>query len=87
MGAILIEVTIALLLLGPVRWRPVAFWLAVLLHGIFIAMIRLWSFAFVMIGAVLAATGPTVKLQDCALWNHFDVREPRSLSNAEEVRG
>ncbi|MFB9776409.1 sporulation-delaying protein SdpB family protein [Brevibacterium otitidis] len=86
-GAIVIEVAIALLLLGSARWRPAAFWLAVLLHGMFIAMIGLWSFAFVMIGAVLAATGPTLKLYDIAFWNWFDERSSNSLSNMEEVRG
>jgi len=62
-GAIVIEVSIALLLLGPARHRPLAFWGSVLLHGLFIVMIGLWSFALVMIGAVLAAGGPTLLLR------------------------
>ncbi|WP_250445561.1 sporulation-delaying protein SdpB family protein [Actinotalea sp. C106] len=63
-GAIVVEMLIAVLLIGPRRLRPFAFWLAVLLHGSFIAMIGLWSFALIMIGAVLAATGPAVGLRD-----------------------
>lgn len=62
-GAIVIEASIALLLLGPARSRPLAFWCAVILHGLFIVMIGLWSFALVMIGAVLAAAGPTLLLR------------------------
>lgn len=68
-GAIITEMSIALLLLGPERYRRIAVWLTVLLHCLFIAMIGLWSFAFVMIGAVLAATGPTATLRDMRGWS------------------
>ncbi|WP_160505964.1 sporulation-delaying protein SdpB family protein [Streptomyces sp. BA2] len=62
-GAILIEVVIAALLIGPERWRKLAFWMDVLLHGAIIATIGLWSFSLIMIGsAAVAATPDRVEL-------------------------
>ncbi|WP_448072688.1 sporulation-delaying protein SdpB family protein [Georgenia yuyongxinii] len=77
-GAIVVEMSIALLLLGPKEFRFVGFWLSVLLHGSFIAMIGLWSFALVMVGAVLAATGPTLRLSDLRLRSMQTEGETRS---------
>ena len=66
-GAIIIEMTIAILLIGPAKYRFGAFWLSLILHGLFIVMIGLWSFALVVIAAVLVATGPSVSLKRIGL--------------------
>ncbi|MEU9101900.1 HTTM domain-containing protein [Streptomyces sp. NPDC048361] len=47
-GGIIIELVIAAFLLGPERWRKVAFVLDVLLHASIIATIGLWSFSLIM---------------------------------------
>ncbi|MFH8610623.1 hypothetical protein ACH4D5_24410 [Streptomyces sp. NPDC018029] len=48
-GAIIIELMIASLLVGPERRRKLAFRLDVLLRGAIIATIGLWSFSLIMI--------------------------------------
>ncbi|MDO4252909.1 MULTISPECIES: sporulation-delaying protein SdpB family protein [Bacillati] len=63
-GAIVIELLIAYFLLGTSKNRPFSFWLALFLHVSFIFMIGLWSFAIIMIGSVLVATGPNVYIRD-----------------------
>jgi antimicrobial peptide system SdpB family protein len=89
-GAILIEMTIAILLIGPAKYRFGAFWLAVVLHGLFIVMIGLWSFALVMIAAVLAATGPSVNLRQLGVIPHSErktavTREEKSETTSLET--
>lgn len=63
-GTIAVEMSIAFFLVGPRRSRRFGVWLSVCLHILIIAMIGLWSFAFIMIGAVIAASGPTVVLKE-----------------------
>nr|WSW47209.1 hypothetical protein OG296_31170 [Streptomyces sp. NBC_01001] len=60
-GALVVELIIAVCLLGSDRWRKVALVFDVLLHGMIIVTMGLWSFALVMIGcAVVAATPASV---------------------------
>ncbi|MFD6938296.1 sporulation-delaying protein SdpB family protein [Streptomyces goshikiensis] len=60
-GALVVELIIAVCLLGSDRWRKVALVFDVLLHGMIIVTMGLWSFALVMIGcAVIAATPASV---------------------------
>jgi antimicrobial peptide system SdpB family protein len=63
-GAILIEIAIAVLILGRRRWRRYAVILDLALHGFIVMTIGLWSFAAIMVGTVLiaasaSATAPT----------------------------
>lgn len=58
-GAMVLEATIAVLLLCGQRARRVALVLCVFLHGFIIASIGLWSFGLIMIGAVLVASAST----------------------------
>lgn len=54
-GTILAEVTIAVCILGNMRFRRVAVVLAVALHVGIIVVLGLWSFGIVMCGTVIAA--------------------------------
>ncbi|MGH1525040.1 sporulation-delaying protein SdpB family protein [Leifsonia sp. L25] len=54
-GAIVIEIAIAVLILGPAKWRRWAVLADLLLHGFIVLTIGLWSFAGVMVGTVLIA--------------------------------
>ncbi|MFF1378810.1 hypothetical protein [Streptomyces sp. NPDC058308] len=64
-GAIIIELVIVALLIGPERWRKLVFCLDVLLYGAVIASIGLWSFAPVMTGSAAVAAPPgRVELMD-----------------------
>lgn len=59
-GALLVEVSIATLVLCGPKARRAGLLLCLLLHGFIIATIGLWSFGLIMIGAVTVATLPTV---------------------------
>jgi antimicrobial peptide system SdpB family protein len=54
-GAILVEIAIAVLILGRRRWRRGAVVLDLALHGFIVLTIGLWSFAAIMVGTVLIA--------------------------------
>ncbi|MCX5147863.1 MULTISPECIES: sporulation-delaying protein SdpB family protein [unclassified Streptomyces] len=58
-GALVVELIIAVCLLGSDRWRKVALVFDVLLHGMIIVTMGLWSFALVMIGCAVIAATPT----------------------------
>lgn len=58
-GAILIEIAIAVLVLGPRRTRRWAVALDLTLHGFIVLTIGLWSFAAIMVGSVLIAASPS----------------------------
>ncbi|KJL34306.1 sporulation-delaying protein SdpB family protein [Microbacterium azadirachtae] len=57
-GGILLELLIAVLILGPRRWRERALGLDILLHGFIIATMGLWSFGLIMIGTAIVASAP-----------------------------
>lgn len=88
-GAIIIEVVIAALLIGPERWRKLAFQMDVLLHGAIIATIGLWSFSLIMIGAAaVAATPERVELADPVPQDGRKTsvaEEPEDLDEADEA--
>lgn len=52
------ELIIAVCLLGSDRWRKVALVFDVMLHGMIIVTMGLWSFAPVMIGCPVVAAMP-----------------------------
>lgn len=55
-GTIGLELSIGVLLAQPRRrWRPLALAGSVLLHAGILVIVGLWSFGFVMVGAVVAA--------------------------------
>lgn len=54
-GAILIELAIAVLILGRASWRRWAVVADLALHGFIVLTIGLWSFAAIMVGTVLIA--------------------------------
>lgn len=82
-GTIATEVAIAYFLVSSVRTGRFGVWLSVCLHVLIIAMIGLWSFAIIMIGAVIAATGPKVLLRDLRLTPRASY-DP-AASNAEDA--
>ncbi|MUN64559.1 hypothetical protein GMA12_15650 [Kocuria sediminis] len=55
-GTIALEVAIAVLLLVRNRWRVIALVLCVLLHLGIVAVVGLWSFGLIMMGAVIVCT-------------------------------
>jgi len=57
-GALLVELLIAVCILGSDRWRKVGLVLDILLHGSIILLMGLWSFALVMIGCSVVASMP-----------------------------
>jgi len=57
-GTIALEVAVGALLLGGPRARKVALGLVIALHLGIIVLIGLWSFATIMMGAVIVATAP-----------------------------
>ncbi|GHG81171.1 sporulation-delaying protein SdpB family protein [Streptomyces griseocarneus] len=59
-GALVVEMIIAVCLLGSDRWRKVALALDILLHGMIIVTMGLWSFALVMIGCGIVASMPAL---------------------------
>lgn len=88
-GAIVIEMSIAILLLGPSKYRSGAFWLSALLHTMFIVMIGLWSFALIMIAAVMIATGPSVRTRQLfplLIWRKFDSQRSEQSTELELKR-
>jgi antimicrobial peptide system SdpB family protein len=54
-GAILVEIAIAVLIMGRHRYRRWAVILDLALHGFIVVTIGLWSFAAIMVGTVLIA--------------------------------
>ncbi|MFF3510799.1 sporulation-delaying protein SdpB family protein [Streptomyces sp. NPDC002573] len=57
-GALVVELLIAVCILGSDRWRKVGLVLDILLHGSIILLMGLWSFALVMIGCSILASMP-----------------------------
>ncbi|GHD66008.1 hypothetical protein GCM10010317_066660 [Streptomyces mirabilis] len=57
-GALVVELLIAVCILGSDRWRKVGLVLDVLLHGSIVLLMGLWSFALVMIGCSVVASMP-----------------------------
>lgn len=57
-GAIVVECSIAVLILGQASWRRKALAFAIFLHLGIIVTMGLWSFALTMIGAVMIAAAP-----------------------------
>lgn len=86
-GAIVIEMSIAILLIGPAKFRVFAFWLAILMHVLFIVMIGLWSFSLIMIASVLVATGPSVSLQKLSGGMLHTGRKSSHRSSTQEMQG
>ncbi|MEU2778849.1 sporulation-delaying protein SdpB family protein [Streptomyces sp. NPDC007162] len=65
-GALVVELLIALCILGSDRWRKVGLVLDILLHGSIILLMGLWSFALVMIGSSAVASMPLLRLSPAA---------------------
>ncbi|MFI1997006.1 sporulation-delaying protein SdpB family protein [Actinoplanes sp. NPDC020271] len=57
-GAIIIEILIALCLMATSKWRRVGFVMDILLHGMIIVTMGLWSFATIMIASSCVAAMP-----------------------------
>ncbi|MEV4614325.1 sporulation-delaying protein SdpB family protein [Kitasatospora sp. NPDC049258] len=57
-GALIVELVIAGCILGSHRWRKVGLVLDVLLHGMIILTMGLWSFGLVMIGCAVLISMP-----------------------------
>ncbi|MGW5481533.1 hypothetical protein [Streptomyces sp. NPDC004008] len=57
-GALVVELLIAVCILGSDRWRKVRLVLDILLHGSIILLMGLWSFALVMVGCSIIASMP-----------------------------
>ncbi|MGW5250221.1 sporulation-delaying protein SdpB family protein [Streptomyces sp. NPDC004129] len=57
-GALVVELLIAVCILGSDRWRKVGLVLDILLHGSIILLMGLWSFALVMIGCSIITSMP-----------------------------
>ncbi|WP_406476695.1 sporulation-delaying protein SdpB family protein [Streptomyces sp. NBC_01615] len=60
-GALVVELLIAVCILGSDRWRRVGLVLDILLHGSIILLMGLWSFALVMIGCSVVASMPLLR--------------------------
>lgn len=60
-GALVVELLIAVCILGSDRWRRVGLALDILLHGSIILLMGLWSFALVMIGCSVVASMPLLR--------------------------
>jgi antimicrobial peptide system SdpB family protein len=60
-GALVVELLIAVCILGSDRWRKVGLALDILLHGSIIMLMGLWSFALVMIGCSVVASMPLLR--------------------------
>ncbi|MER6069677.1 sporulation-delaying protein SdpB family protein [Streptomyces sp. NPDC001817] len=60
-GALVVELLIAVCILGSDRWRKVGLVLDILLHGSIILLMGLWSFALVMIGCSVVASMPLLR--------------------------
>jgi antimicrobial peptide system SdpB family protein len=60
-GALVVELLIAVCVLGSDRWRKAGLTLDILLHGMIILTMGLWSFGLVMIGTSVIAALPTPK--------------------------
>jgi hypothetical protein len=60
-GALVVELLIAVCILGSDRWRKVGLALDILLHGSIILLMGLWSFALVMIGCSVVASMPLLR--------------------------
>lgn len=86
-GTIALEVAVGALLLGGPKARRTALALVVALHLGIIIFIGLWSFAAIMMGAVLVATAPSRsgsnRLHRLARWN--SARRPKAAEAALTV--
>jgi len=59
-GALVVELAIAACILSSGQWRKVGLALDVMLHGMIILTMGLWSFGLVMIGSAVVAATPAV---------------------------
>ncbi|MFJ5533991.1 hypothetical protein [Streptomyces sp. NPDC093261] len=65
-GALVVELLIAICILGSDRRREVGLVLDILLHGSIILLMGLWSFALVMIGCSVVASMPLLRTSRAA---------------------